>query len=70
LGNYLVGTATVCGVDCWVIDTKGKAYRDITFWIDPPNGCCLKWVDNKTGENHVATLYDLHFTEWLPSLKP
>lgn len=70
LGRLYVGTEEVCGVKCWVFDTKGTLATYYKIWIDPANGCCLKLVDKENGGGHEVKVYDLHYHQWTPDFLP
>lgn len=69
LNEYYVGTEEVCGVECWVFDSKGLNAINMKYWIDPSNGCCLKIVD-EYGDYAQVTEYNLNYTEWTDNLAP
>ena len=71
LAEYYVGSETLypapyesTGIDCWVFDIRGFNGNDLKFWIDPSNGCCLKYEDTGDGDITVVTVYDLNYTAW------
>ncbi len=70
LNEYYVGTEKVCGVDCWVFDSKGLNAIYEKYWIDPSNGVCLKYMDTEDGSYSVVTDYNLNYTEWTDNLAP
>jgi hypothetical protein len=65
LSEFYIGNEKIAGVDCWVFDTIGYKY-----WIDPSNGCCLKYENTETGSTTTVTEYNLNYTEWTGNLKP
>ena len=73
LAEYYVGTEKVAGVNCWVFDSKGLNAIYLKFWVDPSNGCCLKYMDTETGgsgEYSMVTEYNLNYTAWTDNLAP
>ncbi len=71
LTEYYVGTETLypapyenTGIKCWVFDTAGFNGNNLKFWIDPSNGCCLKYEDTEDGDCTVVTEYNLNYTSW------
>ncbi len=70
LAELYVGMEEVCGVNCWVFDTKGTQGLSWKLWIDPANGCCLKLVDKENGHGHEVKVYDLHYHTWTKDLMP
>ena len=70
LADLYVGMEEVCGVNCWVFDTKGTLALNWKLWIDPANGCCLKLVDQENGRGHEVKVYDLHYHTWTKDLMP
>ena len=72
LGDFYVGDELVLGVKCWVFDTDGYAGISMRYWIDPSNGCCLKYGGiNNTGTFRVyyqVRKYDLHYDKWTPDV--
>jgi len=52
------------GIKCWVFDTTGFNGNNLKFWIDPSNGCCLKYEDTENGDCTVVTEYNLNYTAW------
>ena len=71
LAEYYVGTETLypapyenTGIKCWVFDTAGFNGNNLKFWIDPSNGCCLKYEDTEDGDVTVVTEYYLNYTSW------
>ncbi len=70
LNEYYVGTEKVNGIDCWVFDSKGLNTITMKYWIDPSNGCCLKYMDTEDGDYAIVTEYNLNYTEWTDNLAP
>lgn len=70
LSYMYVGMEEVCGVNCWVFDSKGAQGLYWKMWIDPTNGCCLKLVDKENGHGHEVKVYDLHYHSWTKDLMP
>lgn len=70
LGDYFVGTENLLGISCWVFDSKGLNAIYGKYWVDPSNGCCLKYMDTETGEYGVVTEYNLNYTAWTNDLAP
>lgn len=70
LADLYVGMEQVCGVNCWVFDSKGAQGLYWKMWIDPANGCCLKLVDKENGHGHEVKVYDLHYHSWTKDLMP
>lgn len=72
LGEYYVGNEMVAGVECWVFDTDGYGGIRMKYWVDPANGCCLKYG----GTSNAGTFrvqyqikkYILHYFEWTPDV--
>ena len=70
LAEYYVGKEKVAGVNCWVFDTKGLNAIYMKYWIDPSNGCCLKYQSAEQGDVTEVTEYNLKYTSWTNNLKP
>ncbi len=70
MAEYFVGTERVCGVECWVFDSKGLNGIDQKYWIDPSNGLCLKYLDKEDGDYAMVTEYNLNYTQWTDNLAP
>ena len=70
MNDYFVGTEKICGVECWVFDTKGLNAIYHKYWIDPSNGCCLKYMDTEDGDYAIVTEYNLNYTQWTDNLAP
>lgn len=73
LSEHFVGTEKVAGIDCWVFDTKQLNAIEMKFWIDPANGCCLKYQSTEGGvPGHTVetTVYNLNYTSWGENMKP
>lgn len=71
LPKYYVGSETVAGVKCWVFDTMGFNAIELKFWIDPSNGCCLKYFDKEDGEVDFEVLeYNTSYKAWTSDLMP
>lgn len=70
LSDYYVGTEKLDGIDCMVFDSKGLNAIYGKFWVDPANGCCIKYLDTESGEYSVATTYNLSYTAWTDNLAP
>ena len=72
LADFYVGTEAVAGVECWVFDTDGYGGIHMKYWVDPANGCCLKYGGlSNAGTFRVAYTikkYDLHYFEWTPDV--
>jgi uncharacterized lipoprotein YehR (DUF1307 family) len=68
--EYYIGKEKILGIDCWVFDSQGFNDIWIKFWIDPSNGCCLKYDEYKDGKTTTVTEYNLNFTEWPEKMKP
>ena len=71
LPEYYIGNETLypapyesTGIDCWVFDIRGFNGNYLKFWIDPSNGCCLKYEDTEDGDCTVVTEYHLNYTAW------
>ena len=71
LSEYYIGNETLypapyesTGIDCWVFDIRGFNGNYLKFWIDPSNGCCLKYEDTEDGESTVVTEYNLNYSAW------
>jgi len=71
LSEYYIGNETLypapyesTGIDCWVFDIRGFNGNYLKFWIDPSNGCCLKYEDTEDGESTVVTEYNLNYAAW------
>ncbi len=64
------GSETVCGVECWVFETKGTLAQFATYWVDPQNGCCLKKASSTGDTVYEITTYDLNYTEWDADMHP
>jgi hypothetical protein len=70
LAEYYVGREKVAGVNCWIFDSQGLNGIYMKFWIDPSNGCCLKWVATESGDVTEVTEYNLNYKTWTNNLKP
>lgn len=71
LPGYYAGEETVAGVKCWVFDSKGLNAIQLKFWIDPANGCCLKYYDKEDAEVDFEVLeYNTDYTTWTSDLMP
>lgn len=72
LGEYYVGNETVAGVECWVFDTDGYGGIKMKYWVDPANGCCLKYGGfSNAGAFRIQyqiKKYNLHYSEWTPDV--
>ena len=68
LSEFYVGNETVCGVKCWVFDTDGYGGITIKYWVDPSNGCCLKYEGRGNGGAVKSTMqvktYNLNYHVW------
>jgi len=71
LSEYYIGNETLypapyesTGIDCWVFDIRGFNGNYLKFWIDPSNGCCLKYEDTEDGDYTIVTEYNLNYTAW------
>lgn len=71
ISEYYVGTETLypapyetTGIKCWVFDIRGFNGNYLKFWIDPSNGCCLKYADTEDGDYTIVTEYNLNYTAW------
>ena len=71
LAEYYVGNETLypapyesTGINCWVFDISGFNGNYLKFWIDPSNGCCLKYEDTEDGDYTIVTEYNLNYTAW------
>ena len=68
LGDYYVGSEYVCGVKCWVFDTDGYAGISMKYWVDPSNGCCLKYEGRGNGGAVRSAMevktYNLNYRTW------
>ncbi len=65
--EYYIGDEAVCGVKCWVFDSKGINATYTKYWVDPSNGAVLK-VDHyqsNGGEGYVYEVveYNTDYTE-------
>lgn len=70
LTDYYVGMEKVAGVNCWVFDTQGLNAIEMKYWIDPSNGCCLKYQTKEDGYTVEITEYNLNYTSWGENMKP
>ena len=72
LADFYAGTEIVAGVECWVFDTKGYGGIHMKYWVDPANGCCLKYGGLSNAGTFRVTYtikkYDLHYFEWTPDV--
>ena len=71
LPEYYVGTETLypapyqtTGIKTWVFDIRGFNGNYLKFWIDPSNGCCLKYENYEDHSLTVVTEYNLNYTTW------
>jgi len=71
LPEYYVGTETLypapyqtTGIKTWVFDIRGFNGNYLKFWIDPSNGCCLKYENYEEHSLTVVTEYNLNYTTW------
>ena len=71
LAEYYIGNETLypapyesTGIACWVFDIRGFNGNYLKFWIDPSNGCCLKYEDTEDGDCTIVTEYNLNYTAW------
>ena len=72
LADYYLGNETVLGVSCWVFDSP-----DYKYWVDPSNGCCLKYAQYKYDTDGKKTIsrvsevkvYDLKYYMWSDDMK-
>lgn len=68
LGEFYVGNETVCGVKCWVFDTDSYGGINMKYWVDPSNGCCLKYEGRGNGGAVKNTMevkaYNLNYRVW------
>jgi len=72
LADYYVGEETICGVRCWMFDTRNRppsGSEGSCYWIDPSNGLCLKRITGDGGGFEVFT-YDLNYTKWTTDMFP
>ncbi len=71
LKEYYVGDETVCGVTCWVFDSKGINANYCKYWVDPANGLVLK-TDYYRSDGYIEEIveYDLDYTTMDPALYP
>ena len=67
--DYYTGNEEVLGVDCWVFDANGFNAIETRFWIDPHNGCCLRY-EEPDGNGAYVTRYDLMCDEWEEGMIP
>jgi len=73
LDEYYVGTEKVAGINCWVFDSKGINALYMKFWVDPSNGCTLKYLGyegSEIGYVYEVTEYNLNYKQWTENLKP
>ncbi len=69
--DYYLGMETVAGVNCWVFDSKGINTLYCKYWVDPSNGCVLKFDHYEDGDySEEILVYDLNYTELSMSLRP
>ena len=69
LTEYYVGKEKVAGVNCWMFDSKGLNAITMKYWIDPANGCCLKYQNTETGNVTEVTEYNLNYKSWTNNLQ-
>ncbi len=71
LQEYYLGEETVAGVKCHIYDSKGFNTLRCKYWIDPANGCVLKY-DHYQEEDFKEELlvYDLNYTQFGAQLRP
>lgn len=62
LSNYYVGTEKVLDIDCWHFFVDFKDGTVIQYWVDPANGCTLKYQINADPAK-IVTVYDLNYTK-------
>ena len=72
LGEFYAGNEMVAGVNCWVFDTDGYGGIRMKYWVDPANGCCLKYYGRSNAGTYMVFYeirkYNLHYFEWTPDV--
>lgn len=70
LRDYYVGNEKVCGVDCWVFDSKGINAVYCKYWVDPSNGAVLKVDHYESGWISELTEYNINYSKMEQRLYP
>ncbi len=69
--DYYLGMETVAGVNCWVFDSKGINTLYCKYWVDPSNGCVLKFDHYESGDySEEVRVYNLNYKELSMDLRP
>ncbi len=69
--DYYLGMETVAGIDCWVFDSKGINTLRCKYWVDPSNGCVLKFDHYEEADyTEEIRVYDLNYTVFGADLGP
>ncbi len=70
LKEYYIGNEKICGVNCWVFDSKGINAVYTKYWVDPSNGAVLKVDHYQSDYVDELTVYDISYTKMDPKFYP
>ncbi len=63
LKQYYIGNEKICGVNCWIFDSKGINATYVKYWVDPSNGAVLKVAHYQADYIEELSEYNINYTE-------